>query len=55
MAEILILKVHQRRDKVKYVIIPKKCKIKYNDYIVISNDVSLINKFKKEVKNGRGK
>ena len=47
-----ILKVHSRKDNVKYVIIPKGSKINSGDYIVVSNDMNFINKIKKEEKNG---
>jgi len=48
-----ILKVHIRKDKIKYLIIPKKSKIKENDYVVISDNMNMINKIKREEKNGR--
>lgn len=45
-----IIKVHQRKDGIKYCIIPKKSNINNGDYIVVSNDLELIKKIKKEVK-----
>lgn len=40
-----ILNVLERSDKVKYVIIPKKSAIHSGDKVVVSNDLSLVNKF----------
>ena len=50
-----ILKVRRRKDKVKYLIIPKNSKINADDFVVVSNNMNLINKFKKEEENGSGK
>lgn len=44
-----IKKVLERKDKVKMVIIPKKSKLKKDELVLITNDLSLA----KEVKNDR--
>lgn len=46
-----IKKVLVRKDGIKYCIIPKYSKINAGDLVIISNDMSLINKFKMEEKN----
>lgn len=47
-----IKKVLIRTDGVKYVIIPKDSKIKQGDLVVITNNLSLVNKFRR-FENGR--
>lgn len=42
-----------RKDGIKYVIIPKNSKIKEGSPVLITDNLNLINKFKKEEKNGR--
>lgn len=46
-----IRNVLKRKDGIKYCIIPKKSKIKGGDMVLITNNINLINKFKKEEKN----
>jgi len=46
-----IKKVLVRSDEVKYLIIPKKSKIKGGDLVLITNNLKMINKFKKEEEN----
>ena len=46
-----IKKVLVRSDKVKYLIIPKNSKIKGGDFVLITNNLKMINKFKKEEEN----
>lgn len=42
-----------RKDGIKYLIIPKKSKIKNGEQVLITNNLMLINKIKKEEqKNG---
>ena len=50
-----ILKVHPRRDGVKYCIIPKASEIQTGDRILVSNNLRLINKFMEEEDDGRKK
>jgi len=45
-----ILKVLERKDGVKMVIIPKKSVIKKNQKVIVTNNPALINKFLKEEK-----
>ena len=40
-----ILNVKSRKDKVKYLIIPKKSIIQSGDKVLVTNDLELINKF----------
>lgn len=40
----VIVKVCQRKDKIKYLIIPKKSEINAGDYVLVSKDLSLVNK-----------
>jgi hypothetical protein len=46
-----IVKVHIRKDGVKYLIVPKNSKIKSGDFVAMTNDLNLVSKFKMEVKN----
>lgn len=48
---IEVVNVLLRKDGVKMAIIPKKSKINGGDLILVTDNVSLINKFKKEDKN----
>lgn len=47
-----IRKVLTRKDGVKMIIVPKKSNIKGGDFVLITNNMNLINKFEKEEKNG---
>ncbi len=44
--------VLQRKDGIKMVIIPKKSKIQKGEQVLVTNNLTLINKFIKEEKNG---
>lgn len=46
MTEI-ILKVHIRKDNVKYIIIPKSSKIKAGEYVMVSNELKINDKEEK--------
>ena len=48
-----IRKVLIRSDGIKYLIIPKKSKIKEGDLVLITNNLSMINKYQEEEKNDR--
>lgn len=48
-----IKKVLVRKDGIKYVIIPKNSKINGGDTVLITNNLSIINKLKQEEKNVR--
>jgi hypothetical protein len=50
-----IKSVLQRKDGVKMVIIPKHSSIKKGDKVLITNNLTLINKFLMEEKNARRK
>jgi len=39
-----------RKDGIKYLIIPKKSKIKSGEKVLVTNNLKLINKFLKEEK-----
>lgn len=54
MTEV-ITQVHIRKDGIKYLIVPKKSKINSGEYVVVSNNLNMIEKIKREDKNGRGK
>lgn len=43
--------VLQRKDGVKMVIVPKNSKIKKGDLVLVTNNLTLINKFQMEEKN----
>jgi hypothetical protein len=43
-----ILRVKIRKDGIKYLIVPKKSKIKQEDLVLVTNNLKLINKFQKE-------
>jgi len=43
-----IVKVLQRKDGVKMVIIPKHCNIKKDEYVVVTNDLTMADKFQRE-------
>lgn len=45
-----IRKVLIRTDGIKYLIIPKKSKIKEGEIVLITNNLKLINKFNEEKK-----
>lgn len=45
---IEVRRVLQRKDGVKMTIIPKKSKIKKGELVIISNNLNLINKLKRE-------
>jgi hypothetical protein len=47
MTEVII-KVHLRKDNIKYLIIPKKSLIKEGEYVVVSNNLNLL----KKIQNG---
>ena len=50
---IEIKRVLIRKDGIKMVVIPKHSKINANELVLITNNITLINKFKKEdIKNG---
>lgn len=40
-----VLRVLQRKDGVKMVIIPKYCQIKKGEQVLVTNNLRLINKF----------
>ena len=44
--------VLQRKDGIKMVIIPKKSNIQKGELVLVTNKLSLINKFIEEEKNG---
>lgn len=47
-----ILKVRLRTDKIKYLIVPKSAEIYPGEYVVISNNLNMIEEIKaREVKN----
>ena len=46
--DIEIRTVLKRSDGVKYLIIPKKSKIKGGEQVLVTNNLNLINKFQKE-------
>lgn len=48
-----VRKVLQRKDGVKMVIVPKNSGIKKGELVLITNDLTMINKFLKEEKNDR--
>ena len=48
-----IVRVLQRKDGVKMVIIPKPSQIKKGDYVVVTNNLKMISKFQKEEQNDR--
>jgi len=48
-------KVLIRSDGVKYIIVPKKSKIKEGELVLITNNLSLITKFMEEESNERRK
>jgi len=48
-----VRKVLERKDGIKMAIIPKGSKIKGGDLVLITNKLSLINKFLKEEKDGK--
>jgi len=48
-----VKKVLIRSDGVKYLIIPKNSKIKEGDLVLITNNLNMINKAKKEETNGK--
>lgn len=49
-----IRKVLVRKDGVKMVIIPKNSKINYGELVLVTNNLTLVNKFKEqEDKDGR--
>lgn len=50
-----VRKVLLRKDGIKMAIIPKKSKINAGDLVLITNNLSMINKFKKEEENARRK
>jgi hypothetical protein len=47
-----IVKVLLRTDNVKYLIVPKKSKINAGEYVVVSNNLNMIEKIQKEEKDG---
>lgn len=44
-----------RKDGIKYLIIPKKSKIKAGEKVLVTNNLKLITKYLKEENNGRKK
>ena len=50
-----VLKVHLRNDNIKYIIVPRKCKIMAEEYVVVSNNLNMLKKSQKEEQNGRRK
>jgi len=50
-----VKKVLERKDGIKMVIIPKDSSIKKGELVLITNNLSMINKFQKEEKNDRRK
>ena len=48
-----IRKVLIRTDGIKYLIIPKKSKIKEGELVLVTNNLKLISKFISEEKNGK--
>lgn len=50
MTEVIVM-VHERKDKIKYLIVPKYCKINSGDYVVVSNNMDIIKKIRKEEAN----
>lgn len=50
-----IKKVLIRKDGIKYIIIPKQSSINAGDLVVISNNLNLVNKFKTEESNVKGR
>lgn len=47
-----IVKVHLRKDNIKYLIVPKSSSISAGEYVVISNNMDILKEIKKEVENG---
>jgi len=45
--------VLQRKDGVKMIIIPKKSQIKKGEQVLVTNNLSMVNKFIKEERNGK--
>lgn len=54
MVEVIV-KVAERKDGVKYVIIPKRSKINKEQYVVVSNNMDMLKEIKKGGKDGRRK
>jgi len=50
-----VITVKERKDGVKYLIIPKHSQIKRGDMVLVTNNLKLISKFQTEEKNGRRK
>lgn len=48
-----VVKCLQRKDGIKMAIIPKSSQIKKGDFVLITNNLKLINKFMEEEKNGK--
>jgi len=46
-----IREVKERKDGVKYIIIPKKSEIKKEDLVLITKNLKMITKFQTEEKN----
>ncbi|MFP4457155.1 MAG: hypothetical protein ACLFPS_05790 [Clostridia bacterium] len=46
-----IKKVKERRDGIKYILIPKNSELKKEDLVLITNNLKLISKFQEEEKN----
>jgi len=53
VSEVIIRTVLRRKDGIKMVIIPKKSKIKKRQQVLVTNDLTLINKFLEEEKDGK--
>jgi hypothetical protein len=49
--DIEIKKILIRKDGIKYLIVPKNSKLKAGELILMTNDLNIINKYKREVKN----
>lgn len=47
-----ILKVHFRKDNIKYIIIPRKSKIQSGEYVIVTNNLNMFKKLIKEEHNG---
>lgn len=48
-----IRRVLIRTDGIKYLIIPKKSKIKEGELVLVTNNLKMVNKFIKEESNGK--
>lgn len=48
----VIVKVHLRKDNIKYLIVPRKSEIKAESYVVVSDDMDIIKEIEGR-KNGR--